>query len=75
MIAACLDPEELVELARFAQSLGLEVLMEVHDETELKANLNPYVDLVGVNNRNLKDFQVDINTSLQFGRANFLLNL
>ena len=65
LIAACLEPDELVDLARFAKSLGLEVLMEVHNEEELNINLNQFVDLIGVNNRNLKNFQVDIETSLK----------
>ncbi|MFK7921641.1 MAG: indole-3-glycerol phosphate synthase TrpC [Bacteroidia bacterium] len=64
LIAACLEPARLKELAAFAQSLGLQVLMEVHDGEELARSLNEHLDLVGVNNRNLKDFSVDINTSL-----------
>jgi len=64
LIAACLSPEEIKELGGFAQSLGLEVLMEVHDKEELDRSLCEQVDLVGVNNRNLKDFTVDIQTSL-----------
>ncbi|MEM6346654.1 MAG: indole-3-glycerol phosphate synthase TrpC [Bacteroidota bacterium] len=65
LIAACLEPQRLKELAAFAQSLGLQVLMEVHDGEELARSLNEHLDLVGVNNRNLKDFSVDINTSLE----------
>ncbi|MCU0444953.1 MAG: indole-3-glycerol phosphate synthase TrpC [Microscillaceae bacterium] len=65
LIAACLEPQELRDLAKFAQSLGLEVLLEVHDANELDKSLNEYVDLVGVNNRNLKTFAVDVNTSLE----------
>jgi len=64
LIAACLEPTQLKSLAAFAKSIGLQVLMEVHNEAELKSNLNEHLDLVGVNNRNLKDFSVDINTSL-----------
>ncbi|MEM7655915.1 MAG: indole-3-glycerol phosphate synthase TrpC [Bacteroidota bacterium] len=65
LIAACLYPQEVRQLAAFAHSLGLEVLMEVHDRNELDRSLNEHVDLVGVNNRNLKDFTVDIQTSLE----------
>ncbi|MEL6590740.1 MAG: indole-3-glycerol phosphate synthase TrpC, partial [Bacteroidota bacterium] len=65
LIAACLEPAALKSLAAFAHSLGLQVLMEVHDEAELQGSLNEHLDLVGINNRNLKDFTVDINTSLQ----------
>lgn len=65
LIAACLTPAEIERLGNFAHSLGLEVLMEVHDEEELARSLCDAIDLVGVNNRNLKDFTVDITTSLR----------
>lgn len=64
LIAACLYPKEIKQLAAFAHSIGLEVLMEVHDQNELDRSLNEHIDLVGVNNRNLKNFTVDIQTSL-----------
>ena len=64
LIAAILSPAEIKKLAQFAHSLELEVLMEVHDQEELDRSLNEHIDLVGVNNRNLKDFTVDIHTSL-----------
>lgn len=63
LIAAALEPERLKELAAFARSLGLEVLMEVHDGEELKTAVNEYLDLVGVNNRSLKTFEVSLETS------------
>lgn len=65
LIAACLSPETIERLSTFAHELGLEVLLEVHDQAELERSLCDSVDLVGVNNRNLHDFSVDINTSLQ----------
>ncbi len=64
LIAAALDPEKLKRLALFARSLGLEVLMEVHNEEELRNNLHPEIDLIGVNNRNLKTFEVSISNSI-----------
>lgn len=64
LIAAVLEPKRLQELARFAKQLGLEVLMEVHDKEELERSLNDHLDLVGVNNRNLKTFEVSLDTSL-----------
>ena len=64
LIAACLNPLQIKQLAQFAHTLGLEVLLEVHDLAELETSLNEYIDLLGVNNRNLKTFQVDIQTSL-----------
>ncbi|MCP4521419.1 MAG: indole-3-glycerol phosphate synthase TrpC [Cytophagales bacterium] len=72
LIAACLEPKRLEELAKFAKSLGLEVLMEVHNKEELDRSLNPYLDVVGVNNRNLKTFDVSIQTSLDL--AEFIPN-
>lgn len=63
LIAAALESKRLKELASFAQSLGLEVLMEVHDGEELDASLNEHLDLIGVNNRSLKTFEVSLGTS------------
>lgn len=63
LIAACLTPAEVRQLSQFAHSLGLEVLLEVHDEAELRAHLTDTVDLVGVNNRNLATFATDVDTS------------
>jgi len=65
LIAAALSPERIVQLSSFSQSLGLEVLLEVHNQEELLTNLIDTVDVIGVNNRNLKDFSVDINTSIR----------
>jgi indole-3-glycerol phosphate synthase len=65
LIAACLESSRLKALADFAKYLGLEVLMEVHNEEELLKNLHDSVDVVGVNNRNLKDFSESIENSLQ----------
>ncbi|MDP2043235.1 MAG: indole-3-glycerol phosphate synthase TrpC [Algoriphagus sp.] len=64
LIAAALEPGKLKSLAAFAKSLGLEVLLEVHDGEELDRCLNDHVDLVGINNRNLKTFEVSLDTSL-----------
>jgi indole-3-glycerol phosphate synthase len=63
LIAAILTPQQVKQLAALAISLGMEVLLEVHDEAELQANMEAGIALVGVNNRNLKTFEVDINTS------------
>lgn len=64
LIAACLTPDEILSFAKLAKSLGLSTLLEVHNREELDQSLNPYLDVVGVNNRNLKDFSVSIDTSL-----------
>lgn len=63
LIAAALTVEKTEELALKAHDLGLEVLLEVHNQEELR-HINKYVDLVGVNNRNLKSFEVNIDISL-----------
>ena len=63
LIAAALTPEQLQKLAAFAQSLQLEVLMEVHDLPELQNNLHCEIDLIGVNNRDLKTFETNVNIS------------
>ena len=65
LIAAHLTPNRCTELAQFAQSLGLEVLMEVHNQSEIESHCNPYLHVVGVNNRNLHDFNTSIKTSLE----------
>ena len=63
LIAESLSKQLLLELTQTAKEIGLEVLVEIHSAEELD-KLNPMVDLVGVNNRNLKTFEVDINTSI-----------
>lgn len=65
LIVAILDPVELQEYLHQAKELGLEVLVEVHDEAETEIALKAKSPLLGVNNRNLKDFTVDINTTLR----------
>lgn len=63
LIAAVLSEVQLVLFSELAHRLGLEVLLEVHNEEELKRADLDHVDLVGVNNRNLKNFEVSLNTS------------
>ncbi|TDX00946.1 indole-3-glycerol phosphate synthase TrpC [Dinghuibacter silviterrae] len=63
LIAACLTPARVKTLGALAKSLGLEVLLELHTEEEL-GHVCAEVDLVGINNRDLKTFQVDIARSL-----------
>ena len=62
-IVAMLEPAELKELIALAKELRLDALVEVHDETELGEALEAGASIVGVNNRNLKTFDVDIQTS------------
>ncbi len=63
LIAAVLDPRESRKFASFAHSLGLEVLLEVHNKEELVKNLDAGADLIGVNNRDLKTFAVSTEIS------------
>jgi len=60
LIVAALPGEELGRLRRHALSLGLEVLVEVHDEDELEIALASGVDLIGINNRDLRSFETDL---------------
>ena len=63
LIAAILTPTEIQTLASLAKSLGLSVLLEVHNLEELERSINPNLDAIGVNNRNLADFTVSVETS------------
>jgi indole-3-glycerol phosphate synthase len=63
LIAACLTKKELKEFSELAKSLDLIVLLEVHNREELHKSLLPSVDMLGINNRNLKTFEVSIDTS------------
>jgi len=63
LIAAVLEPARAKQLASFAHTLGLEVLLEIHDEAELINMMGVDADLIGVNNRNLKTFEVSLDTS------------
>lgn len=65
LIAAALNRKEIQTLSTKAKGLGLEVLLEVHNQEELEKALMPSLDLLGVNNRNLKTFEVSIDTSLE----------
>jgi indole-3-glycerol phosphate synthase len=65
LIAAVLTREEIKRLSEFAQSLQLEVLLEVHDLEELQKSITPSLNMIGVNNRNLKTFEVSLDFSKQ----------
>jgi indole-3-glycerol phosphate synthase len=64
LIAACLTDEKLHTLAALGKELGLEILVEIHHEEEIE-RIPPWTDIVGVNNRNLHTFEVDIQTSVR----------
>ena len=66
LIAANLSPQRVKELGKLTKELGMETLLEIHDEDELNRSLCEYVDVVGVNNRNLKNFsEQNVNASLE----------
>ena len=65
LIAAVLTREEIKHLSQFAKALDLEVLLEVHNLEELQKSIMPSLDLIGVNNRNLKTFEVSLDFSKQ----------
>ena len=64
LIAACLKTEEVKRLATYAKNIGLEVLLELHAEDEL-GHICEETEIIGINNRNLKTFEVDIERSLR----------
>jgi indole-3-glycerol phosphate synthase len=67
LIVAALDPDSLSRLHKHAEALGLDVLVEVHDESELEVALAAGAGLIGVNNRNLATFEVDLGVTERLG--------
>lgn len=65
LIAAALTPEQSRKLSSLARSLKMEVLLEIHDREEIKSHVRGTDDLVGINNRDLKTFEVNFETSIR----------
>lgn len=63
LIAAVLSRKQIKDLSEFAKGLNLDVLLEVHDMEELEKSVMPSLDMLGVNNRNLKTFEVSTSIS------------
>ena len=64
LIAAALQPSQMRDLEAYAHSLGLAVLVEVHDRDELEQSLTLKTPLIGINNRNLRTFETSIETTI-----------
>lgn len=65
LIAAILDTSQAGEYLNLAAELGLAVLFETHDEEDMEKALNTGAEIIGINNRNLKTMQIDINTTFR----------
>jgi indole-3-glycerol phosphate synthase len=63
LIAAILEPKQLEKLIAVSRRLVLDCLIEVHDENELEKALDAGAEIIGINNRDLKTFEVDLNTT------------
>lgn len=68
LIAAILDTSQIRDFKTYAQEKGIDSLVEVHNEAELDKALEAEADLIGINNRNLNDFSVDINTTFRLNK-------
>lgn len=68
LIAASLSQEEITRFSAFAKSLGLDVLCEAHNLEEVKKSIVETVDMLGINNRNLKTFDVSIEVSKELAQ-------
>lgn len=68
LIATVLKEDELKYLYELSRSLGMQVLVEVHDKKDLKKALNAGAEIIGINNRDLKKFKTDIQTTVELAK-------
>ena len=69
LIVAILTPEKLSELLQLSHQLGMMSLVEVHNETELEIAIKSNAKIIGINNRDLNTFKVDLNTTARLRLA------
>lgn len=69
LISSILTREEIRQFSEFAKSLSLETLLEIHNQEELDKALMPSLDLIGVNNRNLKNFEISLTNSFKLSSS------
>jgi len=65
LIVAALEPEHFADLLHFGQDLGLDILVEVHEEDEVAVAVDAGAEIIGINNRNLKTLEVDTDTAFR----------
>ena len=68
LICALLDDTQLKDYRQYAESFGMDALVEAHDEEEVQRALGSGAKIIGVNNRNLKDFSIDLQTTERLSR-------
>jgi len=69
LIASILEAKEIQLFASIAKNLGLEVLLEVHTQSEIEEKFCDEIDIIGINNRNLHTFEVDIENSIRLAQS------
>lgn len=69
LVSSILTREEIKQFSEFAKSLSLEVLLEIHNQEELDKALMPSLNLIGVNNRNLKNFEISLTNSFNLSSS------
>jgi len=68
LIVAILDEKKLKKFIKIAESLGMDSLVEAHTKEEIETALRAGAEIIGINNRNLKTFEVDLNTTIELAK-------
>jgi len=68
LIASCLSHQQMLSLATLAHELGMDVVVEVHNQAEIDKSMDLPIRMLGINNRNLHTFDVDLQTSIRLAR-------